>query len=146
MKDSAGSKTESKEETAPRMVRSGEESPALSDAQIDDARKLIGVWLRRDVHTPAIYEPVSVHDIRRWAHYSVGDDNPLFSEVDYAKRTRWGRIIAPPTFLYTVDSGIVAPGLPGIQWIFAGSRFENFKPVYEGDTITARARLIDVQI
>jgi len=135
-----------KTKTPPRMIRSGEESPALSDEQIDDARKLIGVWLRRDVHTPSVYEPLSVHDIRRWAHYSVGDDNPLFSEVDYAKRTAWGVVIAPPTFLYTIDSGIVAPGLPGIQWIFAGSRFENFLPVKAGDTITARARLIDVQI
>jgi acyl dehydratase len=128
------------------MVRSGEESPALSDEQIDQARALIGVWLRRDVHTPAIYEPLSVHDIRRWAHYSVGDDNPLFSEADYAKRTALGVVIAPPTFLYTIDSGIVAPGLAGIQWIFAGSRFEHFRPVKAGDTITARARLIDVQI
>ena len=131
---------------APRMIRAGEDSPALSDEQIEDAKKLIGVWLRRDVHTPAIYEPLSVHDIRRWAHYSVGDDNPLFSEVDYAKRSPWGTVIAPPTFLYTIDSGIVAPGLPGIQWIFAGSRFENFLPVKAGDTITARARLIDVQV
>jgi len=137
---------ESRAAQAPRMIRSGEESPTLSDQQIEEVRKLIGVWLRRDVHTPAIYEPVSVHDIRRWAHYSVGDDNPLFSEMDYAKRSPWGTIIAPPTFLYTVDTGIVAPGLPGIQWIFAGSRFENFLPVRAGDTITARARLIDVQI
>src|SRR6185503_14611759 len=116
------------------------------DEQIEDAKKLIGVWLRRDVHTPAIYEPLSVHDIRRWAHYSVGDDNPLFSEADYAKRTMWGTVIAPPTFLYTIDSGIVAPGLPGIQWIFAGSRFEHFIPVFVGDVISARARLIDVQV
>ena len=128
------------------MIRSGEESPSLSDEQIEDARKLIGVWLRRDVHTPSIYEPLSVHDIRRWSHYSVGDDNPLFSEVDYAKRSAWGTVIAPPTFLYTIDTGIVAPGMPGIQWIFAGSRFEHFMPVKAGDTITARARLIDVQI
>ncbi|SFU09221.1 MaoC family dehydratase [Paraburkholderia aspalathi] len=131
---------------APRMIRSGEDSPSLTDDQIEDARKLIGVWLRRDVHTPAIYEPLSVHDIRRWARYSVGDDNPLFSESDYAKRSTWGTVVAPPTFLYTIDSGIVAPGLPGIQWIFAGSRFEHFLPVKAGDTITARARLIDVQI
>ncbi len=128
------------------MIRSGEESPSLSDSQIEDARKLIGVWLRRDVHTPSIYEPLSVHDIRRWAQYSVGDDNPLFSEVDYAKRSTWGRVIAPPTLLYTIDSGIVAPGMPGIQWIFAGSRFEHFLPVRAEDTITAKARLIDVQI
>lgn len=129
-----------------RLVRSGEDAPILSDEMIEEARKLIGVWLRRDVHTPAVYEPISIHDIRRWAHYSVGDDNPLFSEVDYAKRTHWGRVIAPPTFLFTIDTGIVAPGLPGIQWIFAGSRFEHFLPVTVGDTITARARLIDVQV
>lgn len=128
------------------MIRSGEDSPALSESQIEDARKLIGVWLRRDVHCPAIYEPISVHDIRRWAHYSVGDDNPLFCDVEYAKHTPYGTVIAPPTFLYTIDSGIVAPGLPGIQWIFAGSRFEHFLPVRAGDTISARARVIDVQI
>lgn len=128
------------------MIRSGEDSPALTDDQIEDAKKMIGVWLRRDVHTPAIYEPLSVHDIRRWAHYSVGDDNPLFSDVEYAKRTVHGVVVAPPTFLYTIDSGIIAPGMPGIQWIFAGSRFEHFLPVKAGDTITARARLIDVQI
>ena len=73
-----------------------------------------------------------MHDIRRWAQYSVGDDNPLFSEVDYAKRSPWGTVIAPR--------------LGGIQWIFAGSRFEHFAPVHASDTITAKARLIDVQI
>jgi len=129
-----------------RLVKSGEDSPALSDEQIEQSRALIGVWLRRDVHTPAIYEPISIHDIRRWAQYSVGDDNPLFADIDYAKRTVHGNVIAPPTFPYTIDSGIVAPGLPGIQWIFAGSRFEHFQPIKAGDTITARARLIDVQV
>ena len=83
-----------------------------------------------------------MHDIRRWARYSVGDDNPLHGELDCAKRTVWGNVIAPPTFLYTIDTGIVAPGLPGIQWIFAGSRFENFLPVKAGGTITARAASI----
>ena len=110
----AATKTGSKERSA-RMIRSGEDSPGLDDAQIEDARKLIGVWLRRDVHTRAIYEPVSVHDLRRWAQYSVGDDNPLFCDVEYAKSTVWATPIAPPTFPYTIDSGIVAPGLPGIQ-------------------------------
>lgn len=138
--------TEADPRPAPALIRSGEDAPALRDEDIDEVRKLIGVWLRRDVHRPAIYEPLAVHDIRRWAQYSVGDDNPLFSEVDYAKRTPYGTVIAPPSFTFTIDSGIVAPGLPGIQWIFAGSRFENFKPIKAGDTITARARLIDVQI
>src|SRR5690606_540586 len=85
-------------------------------------------------------------DIRRWAQFSVGDDNPLWSDGEYAKRTVWGGVIAPPSFLCTIDSGLVAPGPPGIQWIYAGSRWENHLPVRAGDVITARARLIDVQV
>ena len=122
------------------------QAPKLDDAAIDEARKMIGVWLRRDVHMPATYEPISLHDLRRWAFYSVGDDNPLWHDTEYAKRTRWAVNIAPPTFLYTVDSGVVAPGLRGIQWVFGGGRWENFQAVKAGDTITARARLIDIQI
>jgi acyl dehydratase len=139
-------------ETAPHDASTGKlldaalQAPGLDDADLDKVRGLIGTWLRRDVHAQAIYEPISLHDIRRWAHYSVGDDNPLWSDAEYAKRTRWTRTIAPPTFLYTIDSGIVAPGLPGIQWIFAGGRWEHFIPVFVGDVISARARLIDVQV
>lgn len=117
----------------------------ITDEMIERARELIGVWLRRDVHWPALSEPVSQHDIRRWALYSCGDDNPLWVDADYAKRTIWGRTIAPPTFLYTVDTTIVAPAMPGVQWVYGGVRWEHFKPVYVGDQITARARLIDVK-
>ena len=131
---------------APRLLDESQQAPTLGDAEVEKVRGLIGTWLRRDVHSPALYEPISLHDIRRWAHYSVGDDNPLWFDVEYAKRTIWGRNIAPPTFLYTIDTGIVAPGLPGIQWIFGGGRFEHYRPVSVGDTVTARARLIDVKI
>jgi acyl dehydratase len=80
--------------------------------------------------------------VRRWALYSTGDDNPLWSDEEYARRSVWGGVIAPPTFLYTIDTTIVAPGLPGIQWIYGGTRWEHFVPVRVGDRITARARLI----
>jgi len=138
-------KSKSPRQTA-GLLDENAQSPGLTEADIEKAKSLIGVWLRRDVHTPSLYEPISLHDIRRWAVYSVGDDNPLFSDAHYAKRTVWGSNIAPPTFLYTIDSGIIAPGLPGIQWIFAGSRWRHYLPVRAGDTIAARARLIDVQV
>ena len=128
------------------LLDAAEQAPGLQDSDVEKTRSLIGLWLRRDVHTQALYEPISLHDIRRWAHYSVGDDNPLWSDAEYAKRTIWGRNIAPPTFLHTIDSCIVAPGLPGIQWIFGGSRWEHFIPVHSDDLITAKARLIDVQV
>src|ERR1700722_3771511 len=116
----------------------------ISEEMVSRAESLIGVWLRRDVHWPAMSEDLAPIDIRRWAHYSVGDDNPLWSDHEYAMRSRWGCVIAPPTFLYSVDTTIVAPGFPGIQWIYGGTRWENFRPVRVGDRITARARLIRV--
>ncbi|MCL5407798.1 MAG: MaoC family dehydratase N-terminal domain-containing protein [Candidatus Thermoplasmatota archaeon] len=121
-----------------------EHSPEINEEMIEKARKLIGVWLRRDVHWPATYEQISLHDIRRWAVYSMGDDNPLFSDVDYGKKTIWGSVIAPPTFPYTIDSTIVGPGFPGVQWIHGGDNWEFYDVIKPGDTIVARARLIDL--
>jgi acyl dehydratase len=117
----------------------------ITDEALEKARSLIGVWLRRDVHWPHIAEPLSQHDVRRWAVYSVGDDNPLWCDGEYAKGTVWGRTIAPPTFLYTIDTTIVAPGFPGVQWIHGSSRWEHYRPVGVGDRITARARVIDMK-
>jgi acyl dehydratase len=121
------------------------QNAGFTDEAIAHARSLVGVWLRRDVHWPAFAEPISAHDIRRWALYSMGDDNPLWTDEDYARRTRWGALIAPPTFLYSIDSTIVAPGLRGIQWIYGGTRWEFHHPVRVGDTITAEARLINME-
>ena len=121
------------------------QTAAITDEMIEKARELVGVWLRRDIHWPAQYEPISRHDIKRWAIYSVGDDNPLWIDQEYAKRTKYGVNIAPPTFLWTIDSTNAAPGLPGIQWIYAGVDWHLYKPVRAGDTITARVRCTGLQ-
>lgn len=120
-------------------------APGISAEMLEQARLMIGTWLRRDVHVPNFAEDISEIDIRRWAQYSMGDDNPLWSSDQYARGTRWGGVIAPPTFLYSVDSTIVAPGLPGVQWVYGGTRWENFLPVRIGDRVTARARVIAVE-
>ncbi len=39
-----------------------------------------------------------LEDIRNFAT-AVGDDNGLWLDTDYARSTRWGGIIAPPTFV-----------------------------------------------
>jgi len=41
-------------------------------------------------------------DAARHFAYGYGDDNPLYCDPDYATMTRWGRLLAPPTFLYTM--------------------------------------------
>lgn len=117
----------------------------ITDAMVEEARSMVGVWLRRDVHWPAQYEPISQHDIRRWAMYSMGDDNPLWTDAEYGRRSVWGSTIAPPTFLWTIDTLIVAPGLRGIQWIHGGTRWTLHRPIRVGDTIVARARVKEVK-
>lgn len=119
-----------------------DQATGITEEMVEKANALVGVWLRRDVHWPAQSEPISSLDIRRWAMLSIADDNPLWSDAEYASRTLWGGIIAPPTFLYTIDTTIVAPGFPGIQWIYGGTRWEHYRPVRVGDTITAKARVI----
>lgn len=119
-----------------------DQATGITDEALQKARDTVGVWLRRDVHWPSIAEPLSQIDIRRWAMYSVGDDNPLWVDATYGAHSCWGRTIAPPTFLYSIDSTIVAPGLPGVQWIHGATRFQHFQPVGVGDTIHARARVI----
>ncbi|WP_173935162.1 MaoC/PaaZ C-terminal domain-containing protein [Chelativorans sp. Marseille-P2723] len=76
--------------------------------------------------------------IRHYAH-GIGDDNPLWSDPDYARTARYGGIIAPPTFLYSIFDGVVAPGLPGYSWFYAGADWQFDRPVRLGEAITASA-------
>ena len=52
----------------------------FTEEMLERARSLIGVWLRRDVHWPSFAEDIAPIDVRRWALYSTGDDNPLWSD------------------------------------------------------------------
>ena len=54
--------------------------------------------------------------VQAWNHYvtfdniwhfasGIGDDNPMWWDEEYAKKTVWGTMIAPPTYLYSHMSG-----------------------------------------
>ena len=77
---------------------------------------------------------------------AIGDDNPVFNDEAAARETRYGGIIAPPTFLRSVASS--RPELP-FEFPFnrrldGGSEWEYFEPVRPGDRITAVARIDDI--
>ncbi|MFN3974871.1 MAG: MaoC family dehydratase N-terminal domain-containing protein [Dehalococcoidia bacterium] len=82
--------------------------------------------------------------IRRFAE-AIGDPNPLFNDEVAARQSRYGGLIAPPTFLRAVRSEMVEVDLPGSRLLDAGSEWEYFEPVRPGDTITATARIVDVR-
>ncbi|MDP2951716.1 MAG: MaoC family dehydratase N-terminal domain-containing protein, partial [Chloroflexota bacterium] len=114
------------------------QAPPISDESLAEARKLVGVWLNHHQRALVVTRDV----IRQWAH-SMGDENPLFCNEDYAKGTRWGEVIAPVGFLMHAHSTHIGPGLRGIQWIYGGTEWQLFRPVRAGDIITARPRLLD---
>jgi acyl dehydratase len=79
--------------------------------------------------------------IRRFAD-AIGDPNPLYRDEEYAKTTRYGRIVAPPTFCRTFDYGEI-PGLvfkrEGL--IHGEQQFEYFRPIFAGDVLYCSTRL-----
>jgi acyl dehydratase len=115
-------------------------TPGLADDAFAEAGRMLGEEFRIEQWN----EEASKDVIRHYA-WGIGDDNPLYTDAAYAAKTRWGRIVAPPTFLYSVFDAVVAPGLPDVQWIYSGADWTFHKQVYVGDAIKARARLVDVK-
>ncbi len=113
--------------------------PELDDSVISEARKLIGVPLRRYLNNTE----VTMQSLITWSR-SIGDRNPLYLNDNHARLSRYGTFIAPPFWLYSVDDTVVAPKLPGIHSIYAAVDWEFFKVIRRGDCITTDARLTDV--
>jgi hypothetical protein len=66
----------------------------------------------------------------------IGDLNPIFRDREYAKKTKYGCLISPPTFLYTIGYGQYPdpPGFPPLKNFnnpYAGDEYEWFRPVCE---------------
>jgi acyl dehydratase len=117
--------------------------PKITERGLDDLRKRVGVKIT-DTLEPWCHE-ASRDGIRHYAH-GIGDDNRLWCDPDYAARTRWGGIIAPPSFLFAMSrivSGYVG-GLAGVHAMWAGADWHWHLPVRRNDTITTEAWLKDL--
>ena len=111
--------------------------PGLDDGSLADARRLIGVDYRG---ARAVVE-ITQDNIRDYCNY-MGSENQIFLDPEHAAKSRWGGIIAPPSM---AGQAIIAPGLRGIQWIYAGIEWEFFRVMRPGDVITQTGKLVDAQ-
>src|SRR5688500_2678631 len=117
--------------------------PKITEPGLDDLRRRIGVKIT-DTLEPWCHEATR-DGIRHYAH-GIGDDNPLWCDPAYAAKTRWGGIIAPPSFLFATSrivSGYVG-GLAGVHAMWAGADWRWHRPVRRNDTITTEAWLSDL--
>jgi acyl dehydratase len=83
-------------------------------------------------------ELITTDFIRHYAD-AIGDKNPLWRSEEYARRTRWGGIIAPPTILDCIGTAGEGRGSPPLGFFFTklrgGAKSEWFKPMRPGDKI-----------
>jgi acyl dehydratase len=82
---------------------------------------------------------------------AIGDLNPLYLDEEYARKTRWGTLLAPPIIVQTMDtlravghSGL-PEGLPGVHSIWTGSLYEWTRPPQLGDRIRADSYLKELR-
>jgi len=120
-------------------------------------RATIGAGLPRG---SIVYTDLASSDnIRRYAD-AIGDFNPRFRDSDYARATKYGRLVAQPTFLASAAPHLdsmaheeVAEGRPagyhtaGARAFNSGNEWEYFQPVLEDDRLDFNGvGLIDAKI
>ena len=126
---------------------SGEEEREITDEMVALAKSRVG--LERLRRRDGWNTEASRDAIRHFAQ-AMGMDNPIYADPGIAKHTRWGGIIAPPTFYGTC--GVAAPTreltpeereqqrdpMSGIHSWYAGTSTQFLRPVYVGDVLTHR--------
>jgi acyl dehydratase len=82
--------------------------------------------------------------IRRFAE-AIGSQNPLYLDEEYARQSRYGRLLAPPTFSRTFDYGTI-PGFefPREGLIHGEQSFEYYRPICAGDVLYCSTTLEEV--
>jgi acyl dehydratase len=94
--------------------------PKITERGLDELRERIGLKIE-NTQEPWCYEATR-DNIRHYAH-GIGDDNPLWCDPAYAAKTRYGSVVALPSFLFSTSrivSGYVG-GLPGVHAMWSGA-------------------------
>lgn len=92
----------------------------------------------------AVRETITDAHIRKFAALS-GDHNPLHVDDAWAARFRFGGRIAHGALTAGLVSRVLGMELPGTGAIYLGQSFRFLQPVRPGDTIEARAEIIELK-
>ena len=90
------------------------------------------------------------HEVERGAivkfAQAIEDPNPVFNNEVAARNTRYGGLIAPPTFLRSMSPGplTVELPIPYPESLDGGSDWEYFEPARPGDRITVTTKIVDL--
>ena len=95
---------------------------------------------------PPVTTEIEKGAIIRFAQ-AIEDDNPVFNDEEAARKSQYGGLIAPPTFLRSIRSSRreVPFDIPFNNALDGGSDWEYFEHVRTGDLITTVSRITDMQ-
>ena len=117
--------------------------PKITEAALESLRQRIGEKIE-DTLEPWCHEATR-DAIRHYAH-GIGDDNPLWCDPAYARGTKHGDVVAPPSFLFALSriiSGYVG-GLPGVHAMWAGAEFTWHRAIARNTEVRTEAWLKDL--
>ena len=113
--------------------------PGKGRSTVEELKKSVGVE-----SSPVTYT-VERGAVARFAD-AIDDGNPLYHDETFATDSRYGRIVAPPTFLRSMRPntfGVSGEGLLD-RVLDGGSEWEYIEPVLVGDRITVTEKVVDV--
>lgn len=103
----------------------------ITDEMIEEMRGKIGLKLR--IGHSIYNEEATRMAILKFAD-GIGDVNPLWRDADYAAKTRYGTIVAPPSWVFSVFSGLQF-GWRALGGFHNATEVEFYKPVLCNDKI-----------
>jgi acyl dehydratase len=87
---------------------------------------------------------VTPDEVERYAEIT-GDRNPLHLDQEFARSTRFGRLVAQGGITAGLFNALVAMELPGPGSVFLHQEWDYPAPVFVGDTITAEAEVLEAR-
>jgi 3-hydroxybutyryl-CoA dehydratase len=84
----------------------------------------------------SLTKTVTDSDVATFAEL-IGDHNPIHTDDEYARNSRFGRRVAHGVFTGGLISAVLGNHLPGPGAIYLSQQLEFLAPVFIGDTITA---------
>ena len=114
----------------------------ISDDMVEKSRSRIGeIYIPKEPY----HNWTATSDTIRHFARGLGDPNPLWTDAEYARKTGYGCIVAPPCFLYSVfwpdAKGACFPGIHG--W-HAGNDWQFYKPIMVDDSFTVTDTITDL--
>jgi len=103
----------------------------ITDDMIETMRKKIGTKLR--IEHSMNNEEATRSAIRKFAA-GIGDPNPLWTDAEYAGKTRYRSIVAPPSWIFSVFSGLQF-GWRGLGGFHNATDAEFYLPILLNDKI-----------